>query len=91
MPKRSRIRRSVYTVYLNALLEPRRQINRQFRVFDAFPTLLSSIGVMIEGDRLGLGTDLFSDRKTLTEEMGEEQLTQALRKRSAYMVEESAR
>ena len=36
-----------------------------------FPTLLASIGVKIEGDRLGLGTNLFSGKPTLFEQNGE--------------------
>ena len=35
-----------------------------------FPTVLTAVGVDIEGDRLGLGTNLFSERTTLPEEMG---------------------
>jgi phosphoglycerol transferase len=37
---------------------------------DMFPTTLSAMNVKIEGDRLGLGTDLFSGRETLIERDG---------------------
>lgn len=37
---------------------------------DLFPTMLASLGVQIEGNRLGLGTNLFSDKKTLMKELG---------------------
>ena len=36
-----------------------------------FPTMLASIGVKIEGERLGLGTNLFSDKPTIMEENGD--------------------
>ena len=36
-----------------------------------FPTILASMGVIIEGDRLGLGTNLFSGTPTIMEENGE--------------------
>ena len=35
--------------------------NRDFSTLDFFPTTLASLGVQIEGDRLGLGTNLFSN------------------------------
>ena len=38
---------------------------------DLFPTTLSSMGVEIEGNKLGLGTDLFSNEETLMEKLGE--------------------
>jgi phosphoglycerol transferase len=55
---------------------------------DFFPTILASIGVSIEGDRLGLGTNLFSERKTLLEEYGYNYLYQELRKKSNFYNQE---
>lgn len=34
---------------------------------DLFPTTLVAMGAKFKGDRLGIGTNLFSDKKTLTE------------------------
>ena len=47
-----------------------RMQNRDWALFDMFPTLLASIGVEIEGNRLGIGTNLFSGEKTLFERDG---------------------
>ena len=44
--------------------------NRYWFNVDMFPTILASIGVKIEGDRLGLGTNLFSGEPTLIEKNG---------------------
>ena len=44
--------------------------NRCWSNFDMFPTLLASIGVKIEGERLGLGTNLFSGEQTIFEANG---------------------
>lgn len=44
--------------------------NRYWANFDMFPTVLASIGVKIDGDRLALGTNLFSGEKTLFERKG---------------------
>jgi phosphoglycerol transferase len=51
---------------------------------DMFPTTLAAMGCSIEGERLGLGTNLFSDLPTLSEEMGVETLNRELSKRSDY-------
>lgn len=44
--------------------------NRYYANFDMFPTILASIGVKIEGNRLALGTNLFSGEKTVMERSG---------------------
>lgn len=46
--------------------------NRQWTEQDYFPTILNACGYEIIGDRLGLGTSLFSGKKTYLEEYGEE-------------------
>ena len=63
--------RKVYTTYINSAVEPvNGGTRRDYTTFDNFPTTLASMGVSIEGDRLGLGTNLFSGRPTLTEQYG---------------------
>lgn len=67
--------RSCFNLILNAApgLEntaKEKLFEREFAPFDVFPTVLASIGVKIEGDRLGIGTNLFSDRPTVFEEFG---------------------
>ena len=58
--------RKVYTAYING---GKAELSnaRNYTTMDAFPTTLASIGVEIEGNRLGLGTNLFSSEQTLTE------------------------
>lgn len=46
--------------------------NRWWANFDMFPTTMAAIGVKIDGDKLGLGTNLFSGTPTLFEENGGE-------------------
>lgn len=58
--------------------------NRQFCSMDMFPTTLAALGVQIEGERLGLGTNLFSGEPTLMEEMGLETFTSELNKASRF-------
>lgn len=62
--------RTMYNAIVNPALDPIRPKNRVFSPFDIYPTMLGSIGVDIEGNRIGLGTNLFSDRRTLVEKYG---------------------
>ena len=52
-----------------------------------FPTTLAALGVEIEGDRLGIGTNLFSDVETLTEKYGYDKVEEELCKRSEFYTE----
>ena len=49
------------------------------------PTTLASLGVQIDGNRLGLGTNLFADMDTWTEVYGYENLNRELTKKSEVM------
>lgn len=62
--------------------------NRVFTSLDLFPTTLSAMGFHIEGNRLGLGTDLYSKTPTLAEELGIEYLDNELGKYSNFYVNE---
>lgn len=62
--------RTIFNLILNSPVTTDRVKNRQFSPVDMYPTILSSMGVEIEGDRLGLGTNLFSDKDTLIERDG---------------------
>ena len=51
---------------------------------DIFPTTLTALGFDIEGDKLGLGTNLFSEERTLAEQIGYERLQSELCKTSDF-------
>ena len=76
--------RHVYNCFINAAAEPFRTTNRQFCAMDMFPTTLAALGCTIEGDRLGLGTNLFSTTPTLMEKMGYTKLCTELSQKSEY-------
>lgn len=61
-----------------------RFVNRKWASFDMFPTMLASIGAQIKGNRLGIGTNLFSDEKTLFEEYGVEKVNDSLTQKSEF-------
>ena len=58
--------------------------SREFATLDMFPTTLAAMGVTIEGDRLALGVNLFSDEQTLTEQYGRKGLDKELMKKSKF-------
>ena len=78
------LERYVYNAFINSSVEPVKEKGRLFTTMDFFPTTLASLGVSIEGNRLGLGTNLFSDQKTLSEQYGEEYLNQEIEKKSLF-------
>lgn len=62
--------------------------NRIFTAMDCFPTALAAMGFKIQGERLGLGTNMLSDSKTLIEELGFENFAGELQKHSSYYVKQ---
>ena len=81
--------RSCYNLIINPAddlgdLSEERRFSRDWAVFDMFPTILASIGCEIEGERLGIGTNLFSDRDTVFEEFGVDYVNDELVKRSNF-------
>lgn len=82
--------RRVYTAFVNAAAEvPDAAARRDFSTFDLLPTTLAAMGVQIRGNRLGLGANLFSDEKTLTETYDVNTLQAELRKNSTFMREKA--
>ena len=76
--------RVVYNAFINSKVLPINAKNRLFTTFDMFPTTLASLGADIEGERLGFGTNLFSDKKTLVEELGFDYFQNEISKHSNF-------
>lgn len=77
--------RKTYVAYVNSAAECKSDKRRIYTTFDHFPTTLAAMGIKIEGDRLGLGTNLFSGRPTLTEKIGLKNEQEELGKRSRFL------
>lgn len=77
--------RKVYTTYINPAAELETTEKRSYTTFDNFPTTLAALGVKIDGNRLGLGTNLFSSTQTLTERFGIDKMESELKKKSKMM------
>ena len=76
--------RKVYTVIINSPIKGG-DIQREYSTFDMFPTTLAALGVEIEGDRLGLGVNVFSDKETLIELYGIDKLNDELMRKSEFL------
>lgn len=59
--------RTVFNVILNAPIQATHTTNRHFSPLDFYPTIVASLGIAFDGERLGLGTNLFSSEQTLIE------------------------
>lgn len=78
------VKRKVYNAFIHSAVEPVHEKNRLFTTMDMFPSILASLGAAIEGDRLGLGTNLFSSEETLSEKYGYETFFTELSKKSSF-------
>lgn len=80
--------RTIYNVILNSCIDAPEnlRINRPSLQFDYFPTTLASLGFEIEGNRLGLGTNLFSELPTLVQQYGLSQISWDISSYSTYYV-----
>jgi phosphoglycerol transferase len=76
--------RTTINIIINSPVNSKFTKNRNFCTFDMFPTTLASLGATIKGDRLGLGTNLFSGVPTLAETVGIESLNKELDKHSNF-------
>ncbi len=74
----------VYNCFINSAVTGNNYKNREFTSLDMFPTTLAALGCKIQGERLGLGTNLFSDKKTLPEEMGYDEFNRQVGLNSNY-------
>lgn len=78
--------RRVYTTIINPAAEVEdASLYRNYTTFDLFPTTLAALGVEIEGNRLGLGVNLFSRGKTLLERDGFARMNAELSRKSDFI------
>lgn len=75
--------RRTYVAIVNGnAVNTQSNIQRKYTTVDLFPTTLVAMGVKIEGNRLGLGVNLYSGEKTLYERYGKDYLEVELLKDS---------
>ncbi|WP_022760432.1 LTA synthase family protein [Butyrivibrio sp. AD3002] len=81
--------RTVYNCFINGKCNVNNvnRYNRELLTMDLFPSILSAMGYTIPDDKLGLGTNAFSDKKTLAEELGYDYVNEETGKYSKYYID----
>ena len=75
--------KKVVNVIINPAIEAK-NTNRTYSTLDLYPTTLAALGATIEGNKLALGTNLFSEEQTLREKYGLEYVNKELMKVSKF-------
>ena len=81
--------RTMVNVFINPIINDTNvdlKTSKQITSMDFYPTILSSIGVNIEGNKLGLGTNLFSNEKTLGDKFGISKMDKEINLRSEFYI-----
>lgn len=76
--------RKCYYAIVNPAIQPETQKSRKITTYDLFPTTLASLGVTFNNNRLGLGTNLYTQTPTLIEKLGYKKLDKELTRHSNY-------
>lgn len=76
--------RTPYNAIINPAVTSTNMKNRSFSHMDWYPTTLAAMGAKIEGERLGLGTNMFSDVPTLMEELSVKNVAGQIVRKSNY-------
>ena len=71
-------------LFINSKKDAINTKNRGVSSYDLYPTIITSIGGDIKYDKIGLGTNLYSDEKTLIEKYGRNKVNDELVKKSDY-------
>lgn len=76
--------RKTYFNIINSDAERQNDGDREYTRFDIYPTTLAALGCTIDGERLGLGTNLYSGKQTIAEEMTITEMNNQLRRSSKF-------
>lgn len=77
--------RTTYNCFINSKIKTTQIKNRQFTHMDMYPSTLAAMGFKINGNKLGLGTNLFSKLPTIIEKYGLDYINEEVQKSSEYL------
>lgn len=77
-------KRTIFNTIINSSIDAKNNKKRKFTSFDMFPTTLASLGAKIEGNKLGLGVNLYSKEKTIIEKYGLNKVDKEIQKKSTF-------
>lgn len=75
--------KTVVSIIINPAIKAE-NTKRKYSTFDLMPTTLASLGAKIDGNKLGLGVNIFSDEPTLIEKYGIDYVETELKKTSKF-------
>ena len=76
--------RKIFSAFINAAAVPESSSFRDYSSMDIFPTTIAALGAQIRGNKLGLGTNLYSSETTLTEVYGKEEMNEKLAQKTEF-------
>ena len=76
--------RTTYNCFINSKVSSNNIKNRQFSHLDMFPTTLAAMGFKVDGNKLALGTNLFSSLPTAIEKYGQAYIEAEVQKSSIF-------
>ena len=79
--------RTTYNCFINSKVSSNNIKNRQFSHLDMFPTTLAAMGFKVDGNKLALGTNLFSSLPTAIEKYGQAYIEAEVKKSSTFLDE----
>ena len=80
----NKYKRTIYNSIINSDIDNSNTKNRVFSTLDFYPTTLAALGCNIKGNQLGLGVNLYSNKKTLSEKLGFDHFNEELGKNSKF-------
>lgn len=76
--------RGRFNLFINSSVNTDNTKNRGIASYDLYPTIVAAMGADIKNNQIGLGVNLFSDKKTLIEKYGKNKLDKELEKKSLF-------
>lgn len=76
--------RRVWNTFIHSRVKSNHTTDRDFTTMDLYPTILAALGYQIQGNKLGLGTNLFSEEKTLTEQIDAKNVDTQIKRKSKF-------
>ena len=76
--------RKIFNLFINSQVKNNCGDSFTWGHMDIFPTILASMGAQIDGDKLGLGTNLFSCKETISDKYKNINVIEELAKSSVF-------
>ena len=76
--------RKIFNLFINSQVKNNCGDSFTWGHMDIFPTILASMGAQIDGDKLGLGTNLFSCKETISDKYKDINVIEELAKSSVF-------